>query len=242
MRLLWTALAASLLSGVVAENFLNFNATTPVKLGDPLQVAFKTEPDRFALIRLVVRAPNGTVSVAESRGNVNSTSTALTMGDSGLIVANNTANAPETRACAQMTGIAMNGTLTFIPDRVGTWRWTVLVEYYHGSQGYESDGSGNVCISPPFSRETLHVEPVSLQFIAEETIQPLQETVYSIDPHTVSVPATLSRNVQTTAALFPDATGTPFNRTTLQPTSSATTIVPSISYLILFGLFSFVRI
>ncbi|KAG8817767.1 hypothetical protein FRC17_011101 [Serendipita sp. 399] len=239
MKIPVLALVAGLFSGAIAENVLNFNATTPVNLGDPLQVSFLTEPDRFALVRLVVKAPNGTVAVAESRGNINSTSTALTMGDGGFIVPNNATGAPETRTCSQMTGKGINGTLTFIPDRVGTWRWTVFVEYYYGSQGYESatDGS-SVCISPPFSRETLHIEPVSLQFIADATIQPVQETIYSIDPRTISVPTSLSRNIHSTAVLAPEATGSSYNRTVNHP-SSSTAVVPSISYLTFLGLLSF---
>ncbi|KAG8829408.1 hypothetical protein FRC17_006634 [Serendipita sp. 399] len=161
MKGLILALVASLFSGAIAESGLISDPTRPFSfrnryVGEPVQVSFLTEPDRFASVHLVVMAPNGTVTLADSTGNINSTSTAIDMRYNEFI---SVTEGPATRTCSQMTGTGINGTLTFIPDRVGRWIWELSVDYYYGSQGYESaiDGSG-VCISPPFSRERQHIE------------------------------------------------------------------------------------
>ncbi|KAG8828195.1 hypothetical protein FRC17_007576 [Serendipita sp. 399] len=160
MKGLIIALVASLFFEAIAKSILITDPTRPFSLrnryvSEPVKVSFLTEPDRFALVHLVVRAPNGTVTLADSTGNINPTSTAIQLRFNEYI---SVTHAPAIPTCSRMTGTGINGTLTFIPDRVGKWLWELTVDYYSGSREYESATGGSIaCISPPFPYERQHI-------------------------------------------------------------------------------------
>ncbi|CAG7849379.1 SubName: Full=Uncharacterized protein {ECO:0000313/EMBL:CCA78095.1} [Serendipita indica DSM 11827] len=216
-KLVFGVLAAVASSVVAATNSshypsLDMNVTTPRALGDALQIAFRVEANRFALVRLLAIPPNKTVTLAQSIGNVNATESSITLGQNGYTLNRNTTKDAEPgRSCTTAHDTGLSGILTFVPDQVGTWQWATVVDYFYGDKGYEQQGN-QTCISPPFTKETLHIQPISITFTGEVTIVPAQNQVYSIDAQTISVPTTLSRNLITTATLGPQVTGTAYGK------------------------------
>jgi len=97
---------------------------------------------------LTLQSPSGTVSTPISNSLFTNTS-----------VPASPASDPTTRFCIPRDAFAAAGIGEFQGghlepiNQAGNWTITLNVTYYYGSNGYEYDPDGKICISPPFSCE-----------------------------------------------------------------------------------------
>lgn len=170
-------------------------------VGQAFEIQFHVPNDAFYHYKILVAPPNGPQS--------------SNMEFSNFLLP----DMPTERFCIPFSTVTSNSSGSVTPNSPGIWQVAIEATLYYGKNGYEyqanNTSGGDVCVSPPFSRETAFTVPVQVQVVDVSTPLEPASTVVP-DPTEVEFNATV--------------TGTPFETThTFNGSQTTTRLSPGSS-------------